>query len=48
MDSLRITQIGSYEIGKTLGSGSFAVVKAARHITSGEKVRSSTESRSFC
>eukprot|EP00042_Codosiga_hollandica_P058026 m.869959 g.869959 ORF g.869959 m.869959 type:complete len:907 (+) comp59749_c0_seq7:490-3210(+) len=34
----RISQIGPYEIGKSLGKGSFATVKAARHVNTGEKV----------
>lgn len=32
---------GLYDLDKTLGRGHFAVVKLARHVFTGEKVRSS-------
>ena len=31
-------QVGKYEIGRTLGEGTFGKVKLGRHILTGEKV----------
>ena len=39
--SHKITKIGAYHIGKTIGKGNFAVVKLAEHSTANEKVRMS-------
>lgn len=32
------TRVGKYELGRTLGEGSFAKVKFARHVDTGENV----------
>lgn len=32
-------KVGNYAIGKTIGEGSFAKVRHAKHVTTGEKVR---------
>lgn len=35
----KITKIGAYHVGKTIGKGNFAVVKLAEHSSANEKVR---------
>ena len=38
LTSRTVSRIGNYELGKTLGKGTFGKVKEATHITTGEKV----------
>lgn len=36
--SVERTRVGKYDLGKTLGEGTFAKVKAARHFETGQEV----------